>query len=144
MSREEAVSRYLSTVTTLAPDWESSSPVSNKQGKTEGERGRGGGGGGGGGGVGPVVSRMADREEIVAEEEKTVFDWCKEGRDDLLQNHLSTDNINERDTEVISLSLPQTHTHSLSHTHIHPLFSLTHTHIQLFILAGYDTATLGL
>ena len=50
-----------------------------------------------------MVSRLADRETELAEEEKTVFDWCKEGREDLLQSHLSPDNINTRDNEVRSL-----------------------------------------
>ena len=57
-------------------------------------------GGGGGGGVGPTVSRLVDTEEKLAEEEKTVFDWCKEGRQDLLRSHLTPDNINNRDSEV--------------------------------------------
>ena len=58
------------------------------------------GGGGGGGGVGPVVSRMANQERELAEEEKTLFDWCKEGRGNKLQALLSPDNINTKDSQV--------------------------------------------
>ena len=68
------------------------------------EEEEGGGGGGGGGGTGPVVSRMADKESEIAEEEKTMFDWCKEGREDRLQPLLSLDNINTRDSQVGSQS----------------------------------------
>ena len=57
----------------------------------------------GGGGVGPAVSRLADKEEELAEEEKTVFDWCKEGRVDMLQSHLTPTNINTTDNEVLQL-----------------------------------------
>ena len=69
----------------------------------EEERGGEGKGGGGGGGVGPVVSRMADQEQELAEEEKTLFDWCKEGREDRLQALLSPDNINTIDSQVMEL-----------------------------------------
>ena len=62
-----------------------------------GERG---GGGGGGGGVGPVVSRMADQEQKLADDEKTLFDWCKEGREDRLQALLTPDNIHAKDSQV--------------------------------------------
>ena len=47
-----------------------------------------------------MVSRMADQEQELAEEEKTVFDWCKEGREDRLQPLLSLDNINTKDSQV--------------------------------------------
>ena len=57
-------------------------------------------GGGGGGSMGLSVSRMADQEQELSEEEKTVFDWCKEGREDRLQSLLSPDNINTTDEQV--------------------------------------------
>ena len=69
-------------------------------GDEEGEEDRGGGGG-----VGPTVSILADQEEELAEEEKTVFDWCKEGREDLLRSHLTPNNINNRDNEVLEDSV---------------------------------------
>lgn len=59
---------------------------------------------GGGGGVGPVVSRMATQEKELAEEEKTMFDWCKEGRRDKLESFLdlTPDSINTKDSQVSS------------------------------------------
>ena len=117
MSRDEAMTRYLGTVATISPHWESISPGGRPPEEEEGE------GGGGGGGVGPVVSRMADQEEQLAEEEKTVFDWCKEGRLDQLQTHISHKNINTTDTEVCP-------------------FQHTHTHYCCYV-SGDDSAALG-
>ena len=80
--------------------------MAEKGGKErEGGGGGGGGEGGGGGGVGPVVSRMADREQELSDEEKTLFDWCKEGREDRLQALLSPDDINAKDSQVCFMIL---------------------------------------
>ena len=54
-----------------------------------------------GGGGGPVVSRMADRSEDIPENQKNLFDWCKEGQikkleECLTQNH----NIDAKDKQV--------------------------------------------
>lgn len=48
---------------------------------------------------------MANHERELAEEEKTVFDWCKEGRQDKLESLLSLSPaaINTKDSQV---SLP--------------------------------------
>ncbi|CAI8048884.1 Acyl-CoA-binding domain-containing protein 6 [Geodia barretti] len=94
MTKDEAVTQYLATVSAISPEWETVSPTEDG-GDEEGE--------GGGGGVGPTVSRLADQEEELAEEEKTVFDWCKEGREDRLRSHLTPNNINNRDNEGMTL-----------------------------------------
>ena len=138
MSKEEAQRQYLSTVTTISPNWEETHSISHlvsaliqcthththtrththitsfelqKDNKEELE-GRGGGGGGGGVG-GPVVSRMVNTEEDLPDNEKTIFDWCKEGRKDRLQNLLSPDNINTKDNQVYSFIVRMM---SLQHT----------------------------
>ena len=58
---------------------------------------------------GPAVSRMADQESIISDEEKTAFDWCKEGRKDRLSALVSQDNINDRDSQVSSLRMHVLH-----------------------------------
>ena len=115
MTKDEAVTQYLATVSAISPEWETVSPVSDTilqnsslYNSTLSQQTEDGGdeeGEGGGGGVGPTVSRLADQEEELAEEEKTVFDWCKEGREDQLRSHLTPNNINNRDNEVLEDSV---------------------------------------
>lgn len=58
--------------------------------------------GGGGGSGGPVVSTLAnqDEEEAIPDENKTVFDWCKEGNVSKLTATVTESNINGKDSQV--------------------------------------------
>ncbi len=52
------------------------------------------------------MSRMVPTEEtVIPDKEKSVFDWCKEGRADRLADLLSPQNINEKDEEVCTVGL---------------------------------------
>ena len=53
-------------------------------------------------GSGPVQSRIMpiEREDSVAEEDKTVFDWCKEGNVERLQAALTPGNVDSRDEQA--------------------------------------------
>lgn len=56
---------------------------------------------GGRGAGGPVMSRMVPEDEAaIPDDEKSVFDWCKEGRADRLAAMLTAQNINEKDAEA--------------------------------------------
>ena len=65
------------------------------------ESGRGSGGGGGG--TGHSVSTLAggDSEDTdVPDDEKTVFDWCKEGRVSKLESLVTDSDVNLKDNQV--------------------------------------------
>ena len=50
---------------------------------------------------GPSVSRYAEeKEEVVPDDQKTAFDWCKEGHVTRLAAMVTEDNINEKDEQV--------------------------------------------
>ncbi len=50
---------------------------------------------------GPVMSRFVPTEEqIIPDSEKSVFDWCKEGRADQLAAMVTPQNINDKDEDV--------------------------------------------
>ena len=52
---------------------------------------------------GPVVSRIiAEEEESVPDDQKTVFDWCKEGNVDRLSAMVTNQNVNSKDEQVAS------------------------------------------
>ena len=62
-----------------------------------------GGGSGGGGGTGHSVSTLAkgDAEDSeVPDDEKTVFDWCKEGRVSKLESLVTDECVNSKDNQV--------------------------------------------
>lgn len=107
MTTIEAMNQYVTQVTNLAPQWKDTS-----RGGQEGGKGTGGGGGqeggkgagGGGGVVGPVVSTLMNNDaEVIPDESKTVFDWCKEGHTTKLSSGvmLSADNVNTLDEQVL-------------------------------------------
>ena len=55
-----------------------------------------------GAGSGPVVSTLAEKSEVVPENQKDLFDWCKEGRLDKIKECLkSGEDINQRDDEAL-------------------------------------------
>ena len=59
------------------------------------------GSGGRGSGVGPVVSTMArEDEEVVPDDQKTAFDWCKEGNVARLVAMVTELTINVKDEQV--------------------------------------------
>ena len=91
----DAMTDYVKLVRELDPKWQE-----NEHSFTVGEGSREGGRGGGGG-RGPVVSTlMKEQEEDIPEEDKSVFDWCKEGNVDRLSAMLSGSNIGSVDEEV--------------------------------------------
>ena len=53
-------------------------------------------------GMGVAVSTMANDEEELDDDEKTIFDWCKDGDGDKMNQLLKsrTVTINEKDEEV--------------------------------------------
>ena len=56
-----------------------------------------------GGGGGPAVSTLAggdSGDSDVPDDEKTVFDWCKEGHVTKLESLLTDDSINSKDSQV--------------------------------------------
>ena len=57
----------------------------------------------GGGGDGPPVSTLAGgdtKEKDAPDNEKTVFDWCKEGHVKKLESLVTEDCINTKDNQV--------------------------------------------
>ena len=61
---------------------------------------------GGGGGTGHSVSTLAggdDEDTDVPDEEKTVFDWCKEGCVSKLEGLVTDSNVNLKDNQVCFL-----------------------------------------
>lgn len=51
------------------------------------------------------MSRMAmEEEEQIPEEQKTVFDWCKEGNIARMAALVSEQNVNEKDSQVYTTS----------------------------------------
>ena len=61
----------------------------------------GGGASNGGGGVGPSVSTLARKEDELPSDQKTIFDWCKEGNlDNIAQWMHNRKDINVKDEEV--------------------------------------------
>ena len=54
-----------------------------------------------GGMGGPSVSRYAEEtEEVIPDDQKNVFDWCKEGHVTKLAAMVTEENINEKDEQV--------------------------------------------
>ena len=52
--------------------------------------------------MGVRVSAMSNQDEEISDEQKTLFDWCKEGEREELQKILSNQNgdVNIKDEEV--------------------------------------------
>ena len=54
-----------------------------------------------GGMSGPSVSRLAEEvEEVLPDDQKSVFDWCKEGNATRLAAMVTEKNINKKDEQV--------------------------------------------
>ena len=94
MEPVEAMTQYVDLVKTLNPEWRSNEKP-KAIGVVTGER-KGGGGGGGG----PVVSTLMNNDEVIPDESKNIFDWCKEGQMSRLTPLLSETNINSTDDQV--------------------------------------------
>ena len=96
MSKTDAMSKYISVVSRLDPEWESA-PLESQTETKDGEKG------GGSSSVGHAVSTLAgrDTEEALTDDKKTVFDWCKEGNEKKLGSLLTDSNVNQTDQEVI-------------------------------------------
>ncbi|XP_065829056.1 acyl-CoA-binding domain-containing protein 6-like isoform X2 [Oscarella lobularis] len=87
MAKEEAMEQYVNAVNRLCPDWnkqtgESSTatptlPTSGSKSATV---------------SGPVSSKMERTEALLRDDEKTAFDWCKEGNAEKLE-HLFRDDL---------------------------------------------------
>ena len=91
MGRVQAMTQYIELVKTLDPGWHSNNqPRLTATGETKT----------GGGGGGPVVSTLMNHTEVIPEENKNVFDWCKEGQVSRLAPLLSETNINSKDEQV--------------------------------------------
>ena len=87
---QDAMLAYINLVTELNPKWRHS--------VSTGESLAGNGGGGGGGG--PVVSTLMKDEEVIPDQEKSLFDWCKEGNGERLAAMLDREQVNDKDEEV--------------------------------------------
>jgi hypothetical protein len=100
MAKLDAMQQYVLLVSSFVPNWEqhvqeelsSSTDISED---SEGGTGKGGGGG-------PTVSVLARTEENLKDEEKSLFDWCKEGNVEKIRELLNPDNINHQDEDVRS------------------------------------------
>ena len=71
--------------------------------QAQSKEGSGNKGGGGGGGTGPAVSTLAGGETSdsdIPDEEKTVFDWCKECRVAKLEEMVTKESIDSKDGQV--------------------------------------------
>lgn len=67
----------------------------------DGASNKGSGGGGGKGGGGPIVSTlMSNAEEVIPDENKSAFDWCKEGHVTKLASVVVETNVNMLDEQV--------------------------------------------
>lgn len=82
MSAEEAITSYIELMTEIAPDWEKETQPSN-------------------GWV--SVSTMADSDSDLDEEDKTVFDWVKEGAVDKVRTYEG--DVNTLDDEEEGMGL---------------------------------------
>eukprot|EP00118_Oscarella_pearsei_P009948 m.58858 g.58858 ORF g.58858 m.58858 type:complete len:248 (+) comp34838_c0_seq2:111-854(+) len=82
MDRDEAMSQYIDMVDRLCPEWMQHSSSSESEEISTNSHSSG---------SGPVTSKMADTEEALGDEEKTPFDWCKEGNADKLSEILEMD-----------------------------------------------------
>lgn len=91
MEADEAMKKYLELVRGLDSEWETSIPRAAAIGQEKG---------GGGGGGGPVVSTLMNSAEVIPDESKSVFDWCKEGRVERLTPLLSDTNVTSTDDQV--------------------------------------------
>ena len=94
MSKSDAMTKYISAVSRLDPEWETSPLESDSQISDRGD-----------GSVGHAVSTLAgcDTEEALTDDKKTMFDWCKEGNEKKLRSLLSDTNVNQTDQEVIRI-----------------------------------------
>jgi hypothetical protein len=101
MAKLDAMQQYVLLVSSFVPNWEqhvqeelsSSTDISED---SEGGTGKGGGGG-------PTVSVLARTEENLKDEEKSLFDWCKEGNVEKIRELLNPDNINHQDEDGLTL-----------------------------------------
>lgn len=96
MAVSEAMKQYVTVVSNLSPQWKGNPPCDGAG--EEGVADRGGRGSGGTGG--PVVSTLMNNMEVIPDEKKTVFDWCKEGDVTRLSGMLTESNINSLDEQV--------------------------------------------
>ncbi len=61
------------------------------------------------GGMGQAVSTMANQEKELADEDKNIFDWCKEGDLAQVRKLLANTDINHKDEEVsVSMQMATT------------------------------------
>lgn len=95
MTAADAMRQYVALVTSLSPQWKGSDLP--PPGEDLGGEGAGGGGGGGGG---RAVSTLMNNAEVIPDEKKTIFDWCKEGHTEKLSAMLTKTNINSTDEQV--------------------------------------------
>ncbi len=97
MEQLEAMMQYVALVKSLDPQWRSridKAPTVEGESKAKRE--------GGGGGGGPVVSTLMNNDEVILDENKSIFDWCKEGQVERLSPLLSETNIGSTDEQVCS------------------------------------------
>lgn len=90
MSREQAMQEYLFGMDEVDPEWMT---------KVRGQRSSAGG-------LGVGVSTLAgNAEEELSDQQKSIFDWCKEGNIDQVRQLLSHEgtNINQMDEEGLTL-----------------------------------------
>lgn len=89
------MAEYVRLVTTLVPQWRGTQPTHTSEVNNQEA-----GGGKGGGGVGPAVSTLMNNSEVIPDENKSVFDWCKEGNEARLLTMVTTTNVNQLDEQV--------------------------------------------
>ena len=90
MSTEQAMKKYVELVNKLDPQWQKIPPPSDDVRKTDEGRG----------GVGPVVSTLMNSVEDIPDEEKNIFDWCKDGQVAKVAAVVTRNNVNTLDEEV--------------------------------------------
>jgi len=86
MDRETAMQEYLDLVFKFSPEFENN--PDNKQSSR---------------GLGFSVSRMQNEDIDINDEDKTVFDWVKEGCIDRVKHHLSTTSILDKDEDGLTI-----------------------------------------
>lgn len=92
MPSVQAKREYVGLVRSIAPHWRDTPP------SEEGRAGKGKGGGG------PVISTLMSDPDEVSDENKTAFDWCKEGHVTKLASTMTESNVNSLDEQASVLS----------------------------------------
>ncbi|XP_046543412.1 acyl-CoA-binding domain-containing protein 6-like isoform X2 [Haliotis rubra] len=93
MSRKKAMMEYVSFLSDIHPHWEDKSGSRQSAGSRHTT------------GMGICVSTMANTDEQLADQDKTVFDWCKEGNTEKVCLTFATydTGVNKLDPEGLAL-----------------------------------------